>query len=147
MPIERMDADPKQVPLPNAGTRVTQVALFLNAALHGTASVGMALGLGPHAADQPNMARRAAAAGVAGAFMLAVVARRLRRDPYLILMALVFVACNLAATVWEYVATHSPNNLALAPAIPESTFLIVYSAFVASRLRKRSAATSCAPTP
>src|SRR5215831_6384257 len=93
---ERMRAHPQRVQLAGAGTRVTQVALFVNAALHGAASAGMALGLGPHAADQPNMARRAAAAGLAGAFMLAVVALRLRRDPYLVLVPLVFVACNLA---------------------------------------------------
>ncbi len=112
-------------------TRFTSGALVLNAILHGTASVGMALGIGPHTADQPNMAWRAAAAGLAGAFMLGFVATRLRRDPALIVMPLVFVACNLIATLHEFLA--SGEQASLPPAIFETSFLLVY-AFFASRL-------------
>lgn len=60
-------------PSPNMTIRVTQVALALNAALHGIASAGMALGYGPHAAEQPTGApggrsrrRRLFHAGVRG---------------------------------------------------------------------------------
>jgi hypothetical protein len=114
---------------------VTQVGLALNAVLHGTASAGMALGLGPHTAEQPNMAHRAAAAGVAGAFMLAVVAKRLRRDPSLIVLAAVFVACNLIDSVYEFIASRDANNLA--PAVPETIFLALYLLFMVVRLRAR----------
>jgi hypothetical protein len=125
---------------PRTLTRVTQLALFLNAVLHGAASVGMALGLGPHAAAEPHMGRRAAAAGVAGAFMLGFVGKRLRREPRLIVMPLVFVLCNLADTVYEFLSSRDPSNLA--PALPETTFLLVYSFFAAALLRTSRAARS-----
>jgi hypothetical protein len=125
----------ESLPASRLQTRLTQAALFLNAVLHGTASIGMAVGLLPHAADEPHMGRRAAAAGLAGAFMLAFVGKRLRREPFLILMPLVFVACNLTTTIFEVVTTHEPN--ALPPAIPEATFFLVYAAFVGVLLRQR----------
>jgi hypothetical protein len=115
-------------------TRLTQAALLLNALLHGTASVGMALGLLPHSAAEPHMGRQAGAAGLAGSFMLAFVGRRLRRDPWLILMPLVFVACNLATTIYDVIAT---RDGVVAPAIPEATFLLIYSVFVAGLWRRR----------
>jgi hypothetical protein len=43
-------------------TRVTQVALLLNALLHGIASVGMAVGFGPHAASAFAISQRRASA-------------------------------------------------------------------------------------
>jgi len=139
-------ATPKQAPegdsisAARTLTRVTQIALVLNAVLHGTASIGMALGLGPHAAEEPHMGRRAAAAGLAGAFMLAFVGKRLRHDARLIVMPLVFVLCNLADTVYEFLSSRDPNNLA--PAVPETIFVVVYSLFAAAFLRARRAARS-----
>lgn len=125
-------------PAPDALTRVTRVALVLNAVLHGAASVGMALGLDPHAAGQPNMAHRAAAAGVAAAFMLAFVGRRLERDPSLILLAATFVACNLVDSVYEFLAGGDALNLA--PAVPEAIFLSLYLLFMRRLRRPDSAA-------
>jgi hypothetical protein len=126
-------------------TRITEIALWLNAALHGTASVGMALGLGPHTADQPHMARRAAAAGLAGSFMLGFVATRLRQQPGLIVMPLVFVLCNFTTTAYEFLTTREPSSLP--PAIPESTFLIVYSLFAGTLLRARRAPSALSEGP
>lgn len=115
------------------------MALELNAVLHGIASVGMAIGLGPHAADQPNLGRRAAAAGIAAAVMFVGVARRLRRDSALIVMPLAFVLCNLSATVYEFATSHDPSSLA--PAIPETTFLVLYTLFAFSQYRVRRGVT------
>jgi hypothetical protein len=117
--------------------RFTRVALYINALLHGTANIGMALGLGPHAAEEPNMGRRAAAAGIAAAFMLVFVATRLGRDPFLILMPLVFVFCELSATLYDLASSRDASNLA--PAVPEATFLILYALFTRALLRARSA--------
>jgi hypothetical protein len=125
----------ESLPAPGLQTRLTQAALFLNAALHGIASVGMAAGLGPHTADEPHMGRRAGAAGIAGAFMLAFVGKRLRREPLLIVMPLVFVACNLATTLYEVVTTRDPS--ALPPLLPEATFFVVYALFVGALARRR----------
>lgn len=129
VPLETPAADPAATP--NKLTRITQVALVLNAVLHGIASVGMAFGIGPHAAEQPNLGRRAAAAGIAAIVMFIAVARRLRRDPALIALPLAFVLCNLTATVFEFVANRDPSDLA--PAIPEATFLLIYSLFAFTR--------------
>jgi hypothetical protein len=114
---------------------VTQIGLVLNAVLHGIASGGMALGIGPHTAEQPNMAHRAAAAGLAAAFMLVVVARRLPRDPSLAALAAAFVFCNLAASVYELLS--SGDRSTLVPAVFETIFLSLYLLFMTRRLRAR----------
>jgi hypothetical protein len=51
-------------------------------------------------------------------------------------MPLAFVLCNLTATVYEFATSRDPSNLA--PAIPETTFLLIYSLFAVSRNRARS---------
>ena len=107
------------------------MALWLNAVLHGIASVGMAFGIGPHAAEQPNLGRRAAAAGIAAIVMFIAVTRRLRRDRALIALPLAFVLCNLTATVSEFVASRKPSSLA--PALPETTLLLIYALFAFTR--------------
>ena len=111
--------------------RVAQVALLLNAAAHGAASVGMALGLDPHAALEPVMARRAAAAGFAAVVMLGFVARRLRSQPSLIVLPMAFVVCNLAASLIALLG-HG-DRASLAPALFEATFLAIYAVFAARR--------------
>lgn len=108
-------------------TRVTRVALVVNAVAHGSGTIGMAIGLGPHAAEQPNMGRRAAAAGVAGVFMMGYVAKRLPESASLIALPIVFVLCNLIDSIYEFVASGDPHHLA--PAVVEGTFLAIYSAY------------------
>jgi hypothetical protein len=118
-------------------TRITEIALFLNAVLHGIASVGMAIGVGPHAAGEPHMGHRAGAAGLAGSFMLGFVGTRLRRQPALIVMPLVFVLGNFTTTAYEFLTSHDPGELP--PAIPEGTFLLLYALFAVRLLRARPA--------
>ncbi len=120
---------------PSKLARVTQIALWVNAVAHFTGTVGMAFGLGPHAAEQSIMARRAAAAGVAALVMFVFVSSRLRRDPALVALPWAFVFCNFADTLFEFSLSHDPQ--ALAPAAPEATFLVIYSVFAANILRAR----------
>jgi hypothetical protein len=120
---------------PGVFPRVTQVALILNAIAHGTACVGWVLGFGPHSADETILGRRAAAAGFAAIVMFALVARRLRRDPSLILLPLAFVFFNLSDTVAEFVIRHDKADLP--PVIPESLFLVIYSIFALRFARPR----------
>ena len=123
---------------PSTLTRATQVALVLNALAHGAASLGMALGLGPHAAEQPNMGRRAAAAGFAAVVMFLFVAMRLRRDASLIVLPMAFVFFNLADSAYGLLAKREASSLP--PAVAETIFLLVYAAFVVMHRSARNAA-------
>ena len=67
--------------------------------------------------------------------MFVAVARRLRRDRALIAVPLAFVFCNLTATVYDFATSHDPGSLA--PAIPETIFLVIYSLFALSQRRAR----------
>jgi hypothetical protein len=118
-------------------TRATQIALIVNVVLHSIGMVGFFIGLEPHAAP---LARRAAAAGVAGVVAMIVVARRLRESSSLIALPLAFVFSNLLATLVDFVS--SGDAKALAPAAPETFFLALYTWFAAVRVRHvRRAAT------
>ncbi len=108
-------------------TRVTQIALTINAVLHLIGVIGFFVELDPHFAQGPGLARRAAAAGVAGSIMMVVVARRLRQDRSLILMPIAFVLFNLLASGYDFLSSGNPK--ALAPAFFEALFLAVYSTF------------------
>ena len=55
-------------------------------------------------------------------------------------MPLAFVLCNLTATVCEFATSRDPSSLA--PAIPETTFLLIYSLFALSQYRARRAVTA-----
>jgi hypothetical protein len=46
-----------------------------------------------------------------------------------VLLAAAFVLCNLADSVYEFVASRDASNLA--PAVPEAIFLALYSVFIA----------------
>ena len=48
-------------------------------------------------------------------------------------MPLAFVLCNLAATVSEFATSRDPSSLT--PAIPETTFLLIYALFALSQYR------------
>jgi hypothetical protein len=115
---------------PDRLTRATQIALIVNAVLHSTGMVGFFIGLDPHAAP---LARRAAAAGVAGVMAMIVVAKRLREGGWLIALPLAFVFSNLVATIVDFVSSDDPK--VLAPAGPEAFFLVLYAWFAATRIR------------
>ena len=125
-----------QAATPSALTRATQVALLLNAALHGIASLGFVVGYVPHAAGHPIMGRRAAAAGFAASFMLVFVARRLRRDAALLALPIAFVFCNLADSIYEFLVSGDPSDLG--PAVFEAVFLSIYVFRAATHLRARN---------
>jgi hypothetical protein len=118
---------------PNKLTRVIQIALWVNAVLHLMGTLGMLFGIDPHGAAEPIMARRAAAAGVAAFVMFAFVSKRIARDPALIALPWTFVLGNFTATLFQFASGHDPHDLA--PALPEATFLTLYSIFA---LRVRS---------
>ncbi len=107
--------------------RITKIALVVNAIAHGTGMVGMVTGLAPLAAGEPFMARRAAAAGLAGIVMMLFVSRNLVRDARLIALPIAFVFCNLVVSVIDLVITRDPQNLP--PAVFELVFLAIYSAY------------------
>jgi hypothetical protein len=115
---------------PDRLTRATQIALIVNAVLHSAGMVGFFIGLDPHAAP---LARRAAAAGLAGAVAMIVVAKRLRESSWLIALPLAFVFCNLVVTIIDFVSTGDPKMLG--PAGPETLFLVLYAWFSATRVR------------
>ena len=108
------------LPAPSILTRVTQIALLLNAVMATIAAAGFAAGTLPHAAAQPIMARRAAAGELAGALIFVLVARRLRVD-----------------SVYELVVSGDRSDLA--PLVVEGIFLSIYAAYAASHLRARRA--------
>jgi hypothetical protein len=116
--------------------RGTQVALILNAVLHGLGSAGFALGFGPHAAGEAHMGRRAASAGLAAIVMFVVVARRLARDAGLIVIPLAFVLSQLATSIFELVRSGDPKDLAPVPF--EAAFAVIYSVFLV-RVGRRGA--------
>jgi hypothetical protein len=111
-------------------TRVTRIALFVNAVLHLTGVVGFLSGQG-HAFGEPFMARRAAAAGVAGSFMLAWAGRRVAADRSVIYLAIVFVACQLIVSLADLWVGRDPHDLG--PAVFEAGFLTLYTVFVLRR--------------
>jgi hypothetical protein len=111
--------------------RVAQIALVINALLASTAAVGLLIGRLPHADESPLLARMAGARELSGVIILLLVASRLRRDPWLILFALIFVGCNLANSVAEFVVSRDPRGLA--PLTVEAIFFTTYAAFFANR--------------
>jgi hypothetical protein len=113
--------------------RITKVALIVNAIAHGAGMVGMATGLGPHAAGEPFMARRAVAAGLAGVIMMLFVSRRLARDAALIALPIAFVFFNLTVSVIDLAVTGNLENLP--PLVFETTFLAIYGVFALTELR------------
>ena len=118
-------------------TRVTRIALVLNAMAHGLGCVAMVSGLDPHAAGQPNMARRVAAAGFAALVMFGYVATQLPQSPSLIVLPIAFVLANLLDTSFELVASRDLSYLA--PGAFEATFLAIYSVYGLGWLRTRRA--------
>jgi hypothetical protein len=118
-------------------TRVTQIALWVNAILHAVGSIAMALGLGPQGAAEPITSRRMAAGAIAAIVMFGFVSKRLPKDPALIALPWTFVLCNFADTIYEFIARRDVHDLA--PAIPEASFFALYSIFA---LTSRSARTS-----
>ncbi len=117
--------------------RVARVALFLNAAAASAAVVGMVAGLAPYAAEHPILARKVADRELAGVFVMLFVAIRLRRDPSLIVLPLVFVFLNMADSLYEFALRRTGDNLA--PLVFEATFVSIYLVFFASQLRARRA--------
>ena len=73
------------------------------------------------------MGRRAASAGFAASFMLAFVAKRLPRDPALIVVALAFVLSQFLTSVYEL--TVRGDRSALASLGFEALFLSLSTAF------------------
>jgi hypothetical protein len=120
-------------PAPGTLTRVTQVALWVNGAMTGLASTLFLAGVVPHANESPALAHRVAAGHYFGVVLLPFVALRLRKDPSMILLAIAFVFLNWACSLYELVATRSPD--ALPPLTFESIFLTVYTVFALARLR------------
>ena len=116
--------------------RVTRVVLGINAFIAGLAALGMLSGVA-RAAEHPYWARHAADREFAGALILAFLARRLPRDPGLIAVAMAFVGCNLAETIFEVALSRQPSEAA--PLIPEAIFFTTYAIFFA-RWRRASRA-------
>jgi hypothetical protein len=105
--------------------------MVINALLAGLAAVGMASGLAPRAAEHPYWARHAADRELAGAIVLAFVARRLVRDPSLIVLAMAFVGLNLTESILEIALSRNPSDAA--PLVPEAIFFFTYALFFARR--------------
>jgi len=106
--------------------RATRIVLGINAFLAGTAALGMFFGLA-RAAEHPYWARHAADRELAGALILAFLAKRLPRDPGLIVFAMLFVGCNLAESIFELALSH--QALDAAPLVPEAIFFTAYTIF------------------
>jgi hypothetical protein len=109
--------------------RVTRVVLGVNAFLAGTVALGMFFGLAPRAAEHPYWARHTADRELAGALILAFLAKRLPRDPGWIVLAMVFVGCNLAESIFELALSHNASEAA--PLVPEAIFFTTYTIFFA----------------
>ena len=91
------------------------------------AAVALASGLAPFAAEQPVMARRAAAGEFSGALIMLLVAMRLRRDEWLIAVPVAFVLCQLIASGYE-LFEHGTSG-ALLPFVLEAAALIYYAVY------------------
>jgi hypothetical protein len=109
--------------------RITRVVLVINAFLAGTVALGMLFGLAPRAAEHPYWARHTADRELAGALILAFLAKRLPRDPGLIVVAMLFVGCNLAESIFEFALSHNASEAA--PLVPETIFFTTYAIFFA----------------
>ena len=125
---------------PSAGTRprltrATQVVLVVNALMATIAGVALAFGLAPFAAEQPVMARRAAAGEFSGALIMLLVAMRLRRDESLIAVPVAFVLCQLLASGYELIK-HGTSG-ALLPFVLEAAALIFYAVYGVIVMRSR----------
>jgi hypothetical protein len=108
-------------------TRVTQVALFLDAALHALLGFAFALGIGPLGAVDPEVAPHVAATGLVGSAILVFVASRLEREPRLIAIAVALVSLHLVVSLSGLAASGALHHLV--PTIVEAGLLIVYAAF------------------
>jgi hypothetical protein len=109
--------------------RTTKIALIANGVAHGLGTVGFAFGIDPHAANEPVMARRAAAAGVAAVVMFLFVSRRVLQEPRMIVMPIAFVVCNLLDSLLELVRTGDVSFAG--PLVFETIFLVIYVTFAA----------------
>jgi hypothetical protein len=109
--------------------------MFLNAAMATIAGTGFALGLVPHAAEHPLLARRVAAGELAGACVFAFVARRLHREPSLVALSIAFVFLNLVDSLYEFAVSRNPSDLP--PAFVEGIFFMIYCVFYWTELRPR----------
>jgi hypothetical protein len=107
--------------------RGTRIVLGINAFLAGTVALGMLSGLAPRAAEHPYWARHTADRELAGALILAFLAKWLPRDPGLIVLAMLFVGCNLAESVFELALSHQATDAA--PIVPEAIFFTAYTIF------------------
>ena len=116
-------------------TRLAQIVLVVNAVMATIAALALAFGFAPFAAEQPVMARRAAAGEFAGAVILAIIATRLPRDPSLINVAIAFVACQLLSSGYEWFK-HGTTG-ALVPFLMEAAALSFYIIFSITVLRAR----------
>jgi len=112
--------------------RLAQVALLLNAAMAAIAGIGFVAGFAPHAAEHAVLARRVAAGELAGAFIFAFTATRLRKDARLIALPMAFVFFNLVVSIYEFAVRRTTGDLA--PAV-EGIFFSIYAAFFAANLR------------
>jgi hypothetical protein len=121
--------------IPSFLTAATRIALLLNGALASIAVLGFLIGFAPHAPDHPLLARRVAAGHLAGVFIFGFVASRLRRDPPLIPLPLVFVGCNLVASIYELASGGTAKDLP--PLIIESVFFTIYAIYAGAHLRAR----------
>jgi hypothetical protein len=106
--------------------RATQIVLLINALLATIASSGMAFGFLPHVTAEPSW-HRAAAGEFAGVLICTIAALRLRKDVTVIVFPLAFVACQLAATIFDLIK----GGGELPPLIPETIFFLVYLVFAA----------------
>jgi len=79
------------------------------------------------AAEHPYWARHAADRELAGALILAFVAKRLPRDPGLIVLAMIFVGLNLAESIFELALSRQASDAA--PLVPEAIFFTTYAVF------------------
>ncbi len=122
---------------PSRLLRVARGALFLNAAAASTAVIGMVTGLAAYG-EHPLLARKVADRELAGVFIMVFVGLRLRQQPWLIALPLVFVALNLLDSVYEFAVNPVPANLG--PLVPEAIFTAIYVVFFVSQRRAGSPA-------
>jgi hypothetical protein len=102
------------------------------------ATTGFIAGFVPHAAEEPIMARRAAAGEFAGVFIFVFVARSVRRNPSLIALPVAFVLFQVADSVYELLRSGNTNDLP--PLVVEAIFLSIYAVYAATQLRARRVA-------
>lgn len=107
--------------------RVAQIGMVINALMATIATLGFVGGFVPHAEESPILARRVAAGEFAGALIMLIVSRRLRREPSLIVLPLVFVFWQVVCSAYDISVTGKKDELP--PLMVETVFFVIYAAF------------------